>query len=55
MAHELPFVNNRITFSDFPLLPEIFRKNDPKSHVAFTSPSDFPVTFCNWYNNQYYM
>ena len=37
---------NRTTFSDVPLLPEIFHWNDPKSHVPFTFQQDFPGTFC---------
>ena len=36
----------RTTFSEVPLLPEIFRSNDPKSHVPFTFQPDFPESFC---------
>ena len=35
---------SRTTVLDNPLLPSIFRWNDPKSRVAFTF--DFPRTFC---------
>ena len=35
------------TFSDVPLLPEIFRWNNQKSHVSFTFQPDFPETFVN--------
>ena len=35
-----------VTFSDVPLLPEIFLWNDQKSRVPFTSQPDFPETFC---------
>ena len=35
-----------LTFSDVPLLPEIFLWNDQKSRVSFTSQPDFPETFC---------
>jgi len=37
---------NRTTFSSVPLLPEIFRWIDLKSHVPFTFQPDFPETFC---------
>ena len=37
---------NRTNFSDVPLLPEIFRWNDPKCHVPFCFQTDFPETFC---------
>ena len=37
---------NRTTFSDVPLLQEIFRWNDPKCHVPFSFLTDFPETFC---------
>ena len=41
MEHEFPFERfrpekNRTTFSDFQLLPEIFRWNDPRRFVPFT-------------------
>ena len=39
---------NRTTFSDVPLLPEIFRWKDPKGRVPFTLQPDFPETFCKW-------
>ena len=38
---------NRTTFSDFPLLPEIFRWN-PKILVPFSFHPDFLETFCSW-------
>ena len=37
---------DRTTFSDVPLLQEIFRWNDPKCHVPFSFLTDFPETFC---------
>ena len=37
---------NRTTFSDVPLLPEIFRWEDPKSRVPFTFEPDFPENSC---------
>ena len=39
---------NRTTFSDVPLLPEIFRWVDPKSRVPFTFELDFPENSCKW-------
>ena len=33
---EIPSGKNRTTFSDVPLLPEIFRWNDPRRFVPFT-------------------
>ena len=39
---------NRTTFSDVPLLPEIFRWEDPKSRVPFTFEPDFPENSCKW-------
>ena len=39
---------NRTTFSDDPLLPEIFRWEDPKSRVPFTFEPDFPENSCKW-------
>ena len=36
---------NKTTFSDFPLLPEMFRWEDLKSRVPFTFQPDFPETF----------
>ena len=39
--------NITTTFSDVPLLPEIFYWNDPKSPVPFTLQPDFPETFVN--------
>ena len=40
--------NIRTTFSDVPLLPEIFCWNDPKSFVPFTFQPNFPETHCKW-------
>ena len=37
---------------DFPLLPEIFRWNDPKSRVPFTFQPDFPENFVNSVNGK---
>ena len=37
---------NRTTFSDVPLLQEIFRWEDPKSRVPFTFELDFPENSC---------
>ena len=37
---------NRTTFSNVPLLSEIFLWNDPKSRVPFTFKPDFPETWC---------
>ena len=37
---------NRTTFSDVPLLPEIFRWIHPKGRVTFTFQQDIPETFC---------
>ena len=42
--------NNRTPFSDVPLLPEIFRRNDLKSRVPLNFQRDFPETFCNGKN-----
>ena len=39
---------NRTSFSDVPLLPEIFCWNDPKSHIPDIFQPDFPETFCKW-------
>ena len=39
---------NRTTFSDVPLLPEIFRWNYQKSRVPFTFQPNVPETFCQW-------
>ena len=38
----------RTIFSDVPLLLEIFRWNDEKSHVSFTFQPHFPESFCKW-------
>ena len=50
MEHEFSFAvfypENRTTFSDVPLLPEIFRCEHPKSRVPFTFRADFPENFC---------
>ena len=52
MEHEFPFgvfrPGNRTTFSDVPLLPEIFRWNDSMTIETFSFPPDFPETFCKW-------
>ena len=37
---------NRTTFSDVPLLPEIFHRNDPKRSAPLTFQLGFPQTFC---------
>ena len=39
---------NRTTFSDVPLLTDIFRWDNPKSRVPFTFKMDFSETFCKW-------
>ena len=39
---------NRTTFSDVPLLPEVFRWDDRKSRVPFIFQPDFPENFCKW-------
>ena len=51
--HPLPFEifrpKNRTSFSDVPLLLEIFRWNeDPKSRLLFTFQQNFPESFCKW-------
>ena len=50
MEHEFSVWNilcgKRTTFSDVPLLPEIFRWSDPESRVPFTFQPDFPEAFC---------
>ena len=51
--HPLPFEifrpKNRTSFSDVPLLLEIFRCNeDPKSRLLFTFQQNFPESFCKW-------
>ena len=38
---------NGTTFSDVPVLPEIFRCNDPKRRFPFTFQPDFPELFVN--------
>ena len=38
----------RTTFSDVPLLLEIFCWEDPKSPVSFTFQPEFPENFCKW-------
>ena len=45
---EYPVRKNRTTLTDVPLLLEIFRWNDQKSHVPFTFQPDFPESFCKW-------
>ena len=42
---------NRTTFSDVPLLPEIFCWNDPKSRVTYIFQPDFPEMFCKMINS----
>ena len=37
---------NMSTFSDVPLLPEIYHRNDHKSLVSVTFRPDFPERFC---------
>jgi len=48
MEYEFPFgifrPENRTTFLDVPLLPEIFRWNDQKRRVPFAFQPDFPET-----------
>ena len=39
---------NRTTFSDVPLLPEIFRWEDTKPRAQVTFQLDFPEKFCKW-------
>ena len=39
---------NRTTFSEIPLLPEIFRWNDPESRIPFVFQLDLPETCCKW-------
>ena len=39
---------NRTIFSDVPLLPEIFRWEDPKRRVPFTFQPDFLENCCKW-------
>ena len=41
---------NRTTFSDVPLLSEIFRREDTKSRFPFTLQPDFPENYS--VNNQ---
>ena len=53
MEHDFPAWNlcpetHRTTFSDVPLLPEIFRSIAPKRGVPITFQRDFPETFCKW-------
>ena len=52
MEHEFPFgifrSEKQASFSDVPLLPELFRRNDLKSRVPVTLQPDFPQTFCKW-------
>ena len=48
MEHEFPLkhsVRKKTTFSDVPLLQEIFRWIDPKHRVPFTFQPGFPETF----------
>ena len=39
---------NRTTFSEIPLLSEIFRWNDSESRIPFIFQLDFPETCCKW-------
>ena len=39
---------NRTTFSDVPLLLEIFRWEDPNSRLPFTFQPDFQDNSCKW-------
>ena len=39
---------NRTTFSGVPMLPEIFRWEDPNSRVPYTFQLDLPEIFCKW-------
>ena len=39
---------NKTTYSAVPLLPEIFRRNEPKSRFPFTFQPDFPETSRKW-------
>ena len=50
----IPSGINRTTFSDVPLLPDIFRWNDPKSPVSFTFQPGFPETFLWMVNNHWF-
>ena len=34
--------------TEIPLLPEIFRWNDPESRARFTFQPDFADPFCKW-------
>ena len=44
---EYSFGKNKTTFSDVPLLPDIFRWEDLKGRVPFTFEPDFPEIFVN--------
>ena len=49
IEHEFPFgtFQNRTTFSDVSLLPEIFHRNDPKGRALFTfQPNDKLFRHC---------
>ena len=52
IEHEFPLgifrPENRTTFSDVPLLPEIYRWNDPMTNETSSLPPDFPATICKW-------
>jgi len=37
------------TFSDVPMLPEIFHSNNLKSRVPYVLQPDLPDTFCTWW------
>ena len=42
---------NRTTFSEVPLFPEIFQWNEPKNHVPFTTQPEFPESLGKWNAN----
>ena len=52
MVHKFPLgsfhQDNRTTFSEVPLFPEIVQWDEPKSHVPFTSQPEFPEFFGKW-------
>ena len=50
MEHEFPFVRpeEQDYLSDVPLLPDIFRWDNPKSRVPFTFQTDVSETFCKF-------
>ena len=52
MEHAVPSENfqreNGTTFSEIPLFPEIFQRNEPKNHVPFTTQPEFPESLGKW-------